>query len=45
MKPRLYTKYQEEVKPALKKGRGYANSHQVPVIEKIIVHMGVDAQQ
>ena len=45
MKPRLYTKYQEEVKPALQKGRGYANVHQVPVIEKIIVHMGVDAQQ
>ena len=45
MKPRLYTKYQEEVKPALQKGRGYANVHQVPVIEKIVVHMGVDAQQ
>ena len=45
MKPRLYTKYQEEVKPALKKERGYVNVHQVPVIEKIIVHMGVDAQQ
>ena len=45
MKPRLYTKYKEEVKPALKKERGYANLHQVPVIEKIIVHMGVDAQQ
>ena len=45
MKPRLYTKYQEEVKPALKKERGYTNLHQVPVIEKNIVHMGVDAQQ
>ncbi len=45
MKPRLYTKYQEDVKPALQKGRGYANVHQVPIIEKIIVHMGVDAQQ
>ena len=45
MKPRLYTKYQEDVKPALQEGRGYANVHQVPVIEKIIVHMGVDAQQ
>ena len=33
------------MKPALKKERGYANLHQVPVIEKIIVHMGVDAQQ
>jgi large subunit ribosomal protein L5 len=45
MKPRLYTKYQEEVKPGLQKEHGYANVHQVPVIKKIVVHMGVDAQQ
>ncbi len=43
MKPRLYSKYHEEVKPALQKERGYKNVHQVPCIEKIIVHMGVDA--
>jgi len=43
MKPRLYSKYHEEVKPALQKDREYANLHQVPRIEKIIVHMGLDA--
>ena len=43
MKPRLYSKYHDEVKPALKKDRNYANLHQVPRIEKIIVHMGLDA--
>ncbi len=43
MKPRLYSKYHEEVKPGLKKDRKYTNLHQVPRIEKIIVHMGLDA--
>ncbi|HIL24534.1 MAG TPA: 50S ribosomal protein L5 [Verrucomicrobia bacterium] len=43
MKPRLYSKYHDEVKPALKKDRNYTNLHQVPRIEKIIVHMGLDA--
>ena len=43
MKPRLYRKYHEEVKPGLQKDREYANLHQVPAIEKIIVHMGLDA--
>lgn len=43
MKPRLYSKYHEEVKPALRKDRNYSNLHQVPCIEKIIVHMGLDA--
>ncbi len=43
MKPRLYSKYHEEVKPGLKKDRNYTNLHQVPRIEKIIVHMGLDA--
>ncbi len=43
MKPRLYTKYQTEVQPALKKNRGYKNVHQVPRIEKIVVNMGVSA--
>jgi large subunit ribosomal protein L5 len=43
MKPRLYSKYHDEVKPALKKERNYTNLHQVPRIEKIIVHMGLDA--
>ena len=43
MKPRLYSKYHEEVKPALRKDRNYSNLHQVPCIQKIIVHMGLDA--
>jgi large subunit ribosomal protein L5 len=41
MKPRLYTKYVEEVVPALKEKRGYTNPHQVPRIEKIVINMGV----
>jgi large subunit ribosomal protein L5 len=43
MKPRLYSKYHDEVKPALYKDWKYTNLHQVPCIEKIIVHMGLDA--
>ena len=43
MKPRLYTKYESEVRPALQKNRGYKNVHQVPRIEKIVVNMGVSA--
>ncbi|HAB14997.1 MAG TPA: 50S ribosomal protein L5 [Verrucomicrobiota bacterium] len=41
MKPRLYSKYVEEVIPALKTKRGYTNPHQVPKIEKIVINMGV----
>lgn len=41
MKPRLFSKYIEEVIPALKTKRGYTNPHQVPRIEKIVVNMGV----
>lgn len=41
MKPRLYTKYVEEVAPALKTSRGYTNPHQIPRIEKIVINMGV----
>jgi len=41
MKPRLYTKYVEEVVPALKEKRGYTNPHQIPRIEKIVINMGV----
>ena len=41
MKPRLFTKYVEEVVPALKAKRGYTNPHQVPRIEKIVLNMGV----
>src|SRR3974390_1274448 len=43
MKARLYEKYIKEVVPALKERRKYANPHQVPRMEKIVVNMGVSA--
>ena len=43
MKPRLYEKYMNEVRPALKEKRGYKNIHQIPRMEKIVVNMGVSA--
>src|SRR3974377_864211 len=43
MKARLYQKYINEVVPALKTMRRYANPHQIPRMEKIVVNMGVSA--
>ena len=43
MKPRKYIQYQEQVKPALREERGYKNAHEIPGLEKIVLHMGVDA--
>ena len=43
MKPRLYEKYVNEVRPALKEKRRYGNVHQIPRMEKIVVNMGVSA--
>ena len=43
MKPRLQIKYESEVREALVQKRGYKNAHQVPRMEKIVVHMGVSA--
>lgn len=43
MKPRLYEKYMNEVRPALQAKRQYRNMHQVPRLEKIVVNMGVSA--
>src|SRR5580698_7962633 len=43
MKPRLYEKFVNEVRPALIEKRKYKNVHQVPHLEKIIVNMGVSA--
>ncbi len=43
MKPRLYEKYVNEVRPALIAQRQYKNVHQVPRFEKIVVNMGVSA--
>jgi large subunit ribosomal protein L5 len=43
MKPRLYEKFVNEVRPALIEKRKYTNVHQVPRMEKIVVNMGVSA--
>jgi large subunit ribosomal protein L5 len=43
MKARLYNKYVNEVVPALKEKRKYANVHQIPRLTKIVVNMGVSA--
>lgn len=43
MKNRLYSKYVNEVVPALKAKHNFANVHQVPKLEKIVVNMGVSA--
>jgi large subunit ribosomal protein L5 len=43
MKARLYERYVKEVLPALKQKRQYANIHQVPRLEKIVLNMGVSA--
>jgi large subunit ribosomal protein L5 len=39
--PRLRTRYQKEVVPALMKRFGYKNPMQVPRVEKIVVNMGL----
>lgn len=44
MKSRLYDKYQNEVRGALKEKHGYKNVHQIPRLEKIVINMGVSAQ-
>jgi large subunit ribosomal protein L5 len=43
MKARLYERYVKEVVPVLKEKRKYANVHEVPRMEKIVVNMGVSA--
>jgi len=43
MKARLYSKYVNEVVPALKEKHKYTNVHQIPRMEKIVVNMGVSA--
>lgn len=43
MKARLFQKYVNEVVPALMAKYNYRNIHQVPKIEKIIVHMRISA--
>lgn len=41
MENRMYTRYMEEVVPALKEEFGYTNPMQVPAIKKIVVNIGV----
>lgn len=39
--PRMKIHYEQEVVPALRKRFGYANKHQIPRLEKIVINMGV----
>jgi large subunit ribosomal protein L5 len=43
MKSRLYTKYTNEVVPALKAKHNFVNVHQIPKFVKIVVNMGINA--
>jgi large subunit ribosomal protein L5 len=43
MKARLHSKYVNDVVPALKAKHNYANVHQIPRLEKIVVNMGISA--
>ena len=44
--PRLKTRYQDEIAPALQERFGYENPMQIPRVEKITLNMGVgDAKQ
>lgn len=43
METRFYRKYVDSVKPALVEKWKYKNVHEIPGLEKIIVHMGVSA--
>jgi large subunit ribosomal protein L5 len=45
MKPRLQQKYAEEIRPALQEKRGYQNIHEIPALEKVVIHMGVPSSQ
>lgn len=42
-KPRLQQQYVDSVRAALTQRFGYKNVHQVPRLEKIVIHMGVSA--
>ena len=41
VEPRLRTKYQKDIVPALMKQFGYKNPMQVPKLEKIVINMGL----
>lgn len=42
-KPRLQTRYDEAVRPAMVERYGYTNPHQIPRVDKITLNMGVGA--
>jgi len=41
IKPRLRTRYEDEIAPALTKRFGYSNAMQIPRLQKITLNMGV----
>jgi large subunit ribosomal protein L5 len=43
MTPRLQSKYQAEIREALKSEFGYTNVHQIPKITKVVLNMGLGA--
>ncbi len=40
-KPRLQTRYEDDVRKVLAEKNGYVNPHQIPRVDKIILNMGV----
>jgi large subunit ribosomal protein L5 len=40
-KPRMHARYEETIRSAMADKQGYKNLHQIPVIEKITLNMGV----
>lgn len=42
--PELLTEYRTRVVPALQKAKGYANVHQIPRIQKVVVNSSVGSQ-
>jgi large subunit ribosomal protein L5 len=40
-KPRLQTRYEDDVRKALAEKNGYTNPHQIPRVDKITLNMGV----
>ncbi|MEM1226217.1 MAG: 50S ribosomal protein L5 [Planctomycetota bacterium] len=40
-KPRLQQRYEEQIRSALQEKNGYTNPHQIPMLEKVTLNMGV----
>ena len=41
MTPRLLERYKDEIVPRMREEFGYQNIHQVPVVTKVVVNMGL----